>query len=61
MYIIMNSTSSRVFAEEMKKLEDLSGSPLLDDKERKTRAIQQIFQRVKEATTSFQVRDLNFI
>ena len=62
MYIIMNTTPYRVLAEEMKKLEVLTGSlatPLLDHKEYKM--IQQIFQRVKDATMYFHVRTLKFI
>ncbi len=61
MYIIMNTTPYRVLAEEMKKLEDLTGSlatPLLDHKEHQ---MMQIFQRVKYATMYFHVRTLILI
>ena len=57
----MNTTPFRFLAEEMKKLQDFAGSlatPILDHEEYKTQMIQQIFQRVKEATMSFHVRTL---
>ena len=60
----MNTTPSRVLAEEMKKLEDLTSllaTPTIDHEEYNLKMIQQIFQCVKEATMSFHVRTLMFI
>jgi len=57
----MNTTPSRNLAEEMKKLEGLTSSPILNGEEYMTRKIQQIFQRVEAATITFHVRTLMFI
>jgi len=63
-YVMMNRLPSRILREEMKKLEDLTRKSLatriLDHEEYK-QMIGQIFQRVNDATTSFQVRTLIFI
>ena len=57
--IIWNVSPSRVLVEEMKELEDLADKSLATqilDHEAYGSNVQQIFQRVKEATTSFFVR-----
>ena len=54
--IIRNMSPSRILGEEMKKLKDLADKSLtaqILDHEAYGPKIQQIFQRVKEATTSF--------
>jgi hypothetical protein len=61
---MVNTSAASVLGEEMKKLEDLAKKSLavwiLDHEEYKS-TIQQIFQRVNEATMPFQVRTLIFI
>ena len=56
---------SRILEKEMKELKDLADESLIPtkvlDDEAYGREIQQIFQRVKEATTSFFVRTIMFI
>jgi len=62
--IMMNAPVARILGEEMKNLEDLSNKSLatrIFDHEEYKSTIQQIFQRVNEATTSFQVCALIFI
>ena len=57
--IIRSMSPSRVLEEEMKELKDLAVQSLATrilDHEAYGTKIQQIFQRVKEATTSFFVR-----
>src|SRR6267378_1020397 len=63
-FITMNTLVSRVLGEEMKKLEDLAKKSLatrIFDHEEYKSSIQQIFQRVNDATTSFHVCALIFI
>jgi len=59
----MNTSVARILGKEMKKLKDLAKKSLaariFDHAEYKI-TIQQIFQRVDDATTSFQVRTLIF-
>jgi hypothetical protein len=60
----MNTSAARILGEEMKKLEDLAKKSLavrIFDYEEYKSTIQQIFQRVNEATISFQVRTLLFV
>jgi hypothetical protein len=60
----MDASVARILGEEMKKLEDLAKKSLatqIFDHEEYKNTIQQIFQRVNEATTSFQVCALVFI
>ena len=60
----MNMSASRILGEEMKKLEDLAKKSLavrIFDHEEYKSTIQQIFQRVNEATMSFQACILIFI
>ena len=63
-YTIVNTSTTRILGEEMGKLKNLAeeGLPMqiLDHEKYKT-MIQQIFQRVKEATMLFQVRTIIFI
>ena len=62
-YIIMNMSPSRILGKEMKELKDLADKSLtrqILDYEAYGSKIQQIFQRVKEATTSFFVRTIMF-
>ena len=62
--IIINALVARILGEEMKKLEDLAKKSLatrIFDHEEYKNTIQLIFQRVNEATTSFQVCALMFI
>jgi hypothetical protein len=57
------TSSSRILQEEIKKLEVLARKPLVKqtlDHEEDRKIIQQIFQRVNEATMSFQVHTLVF-
>ena len=59
----MNTKPFRTLAEEMKKLRDITGSlatPILVAYE-EYKVIQQVFQRVKQATTTFHVRTLIFM
>ena len=62
--IMRNMSPSRVLAEKMKELKDLAekslGIQILDHEAYRAK-IQQIFQRVKEATTSFVVCTMMFI
>ena len=54
----MSGWVARILGEEMKKLKDLANKPLptrIFDHEEYKSTIQRIFQRVNEATTSFQV------
>ena len=60
----MNMSPSRILGEEMKQLKDLADKSLATrilDHEAYGSKIQQIFQRVKEATMSFFVRTIMFI
>ena len=62
-YIIMNMSPSRILGKEMKELKDLADKSLtrqILDYEAYGSKIQQIFQHVKEATTSFFVRIIMF-
>ena len=62
--IIRNLSPSRILGEEMKELKDLADKSLATrilDHEAYGPKIQQIFQRVKEATMSFFVRTIMFI
>ena len=62
--IIRNVSPSRILGEEMKKLNELADKSLATrilDYEAYGPKIQQIFQRVKEATMSFFVRTIMFI
>ena len=62
-YIIMNMSPSRILGKEMKELKDRANKSLtrqILDYEAYGSKIQQIFQRVKEATTSFFVRIIMF-
>ena len=62
--IIRNMSPSRILEEEMKALKDLAGESLakqIMDYETCRSKIQQIFQRVKDATTSFFVRTIIFM
>ena len=62
--IIRNMSPSRILGEEMKKLSDLANKSLATrilDYEAYRPKIQQIFQRVKEATMSFFVCTIMFI
>ena len=59
--IIRNMSPSRILGEEMKELKDLADKSLATrilDYEAYGTKIQQIFQRVKEATMSFFVRTI---
>ena len=59
-----NMPPSRILEEEMNKLKDLADKSLarqILDHEAYGSSIQQIFQRVKEATMSFFVRSIMFI
>ena len=60
----MNTSTTRILGEEMEKLKTLAEEGLhmqILDHEKYKSMIQQIFQRVKEATTLFQVRTIIFI
>ena len=62
--IIRNISPSRILGKEMKELKDLADKSLATrilDHEAYGPKIQQIFQRVKEATMSFFVRTIMFI
>ena len=62
--IIMNTSVGRILGEEIKQLKDLANKSLairIFDHEEYKSTIQQIFERVNEATTSFQVCALIFI
>ena len=59
----MNMSPSRILGKEMKELNDLADKSLtrqILDYEAYRSKIQQIFQRIKEATTSFFVRIIMF-
>ena len=61
---IKNMSPSRILGKEMKELKDLADKSLATrilDHEAYGSKIQQIFQRVKEATMSFFVRTIMFI
>jgi len=61
--IIRNMSPSRILEKEMKELKDLADKSLATrilDHEAYGTKVQQIFQRVKEATTSFFVRTIMF-
>jgi len=61
---MINMSTTRILEEEMRKLESLAKKWLTTqilDHENYKKMIQQIFQRVKEATTSFLVRTIIFI
>ena len=63
-YIIRNISPSRILEKEMKELKDLADKSLATqilDYEAIGSKIQQIFQRVREATMSFFVRTIMFI
>ena len=63
-HIIWNMSPSRILGKEMKELKDLADKSLTTrilDHEAHGLMIQQIFQRVKEATMSFFVRAIMFI
>jgi len=58
---MMNTSPSRILQDEKEKLEDLTRKSLASqtfDYEKYKKKIQQFFQHVNEATTSFQVRIL---
>ena len=60
----MNMSPPRILEKEMKELKDLADKSLtlqILDHEAYGSKIQQIFQRVKEATMSFFVRTIKFI
>jgi hypothetical protein len=62
--IIKNMSASRILGEEMKELNDLADKSLATqilDHEAYRLKIQQIFQRVKDATMSFFVDTIMFI
>jgi hypothetical protein len=62
--IIRNMSPSRILGKEMKELKDLADKTLATrilDHEAYGPKIQQIFQRVKEATMSFFVRTIMFV
>ena len=62
--IIRNMSLSRILGKEMKELKDLADKSLATrilDHEAYGSRIQQIFQRVKEATMSFFVRTIMFV
>ena len=59
----MNMSPSRILGKEMKEMKDLADKSLtrqILDYEAYRSKIQQIFQRIKEATTSFFVRIIMF-
>ena len=63
-HTIMNTSTTRILGEEMGQLKTLAEEGLhmqILDHEKYKSMIQQIFQRVKEATTLFQVRTIIFI